>query len=161
MRSKIQKEIILILCGDLLHFTPFLVAKCFYQLSQTKTNQSIIPSPISKPIRTFLHWVTTFYFARFAHTWCNSTLVVIFSLFTKISFCFANFVHTQCKHHFSGYLFFLHKDNKVFAMEKLLLKNISDIFAPFLHNLSAQAHFRLSPFSRTSSTSLTTNSSSE
>ena len=130
-----QKEIILILCGDLWHFTPFfwLLSKSFYQLSQVKTNRSITPAPISKPIRTFLDWVTTSHFA--------------------------NFVHTQCKHHFSGYLFFLHKDNKVFAMEKLLLKNISDIFAPFLHNLSAQAHFRLSPFSRTSSTSFTANPS--
>ena len=35
------------------------------QLSQMKTNQSIIPSPIAKPIKTFLDWVTTFHFARF------------------------------------------------------------------------------------------------
>ena len=64
---------------------PFLVAKCFYQLSQMKTNGSIIPLPISKPIRTFLDWVTTFHSARF--------------------------VHTKYKHHLSSYIFTLHKDN--------------------------------------------------
>ena len=134
MRSKIRMEIILILCGDLWHFTPFfwLLSKGFYQLSHMKTNQSIIPAPVSKPIRTFLDWVTTFHFARF--------------------------VYTQCKHHFSSYLFTLHKDNTKFLPRKsFFTKNTFDIFYPFLHNLSAQAHFRLSPFSRTSSTSFTTN----
>ena len=94
MRSKIQMEIILILRGDLWHFTPFFGCcfKCFYQLSQMKTNWSIIPSPISKPIRTFLDWVTTFQFARF--------------------------VHTQCKHRFRGYLFTLHKDSMNFQPHK-------------------------------------------
>ena len=122
MKSKIQKEIIQILRGDLWHFTPlfFLVAVQVSQLSQMKTNQSLIPSLISKPIRTFLYWVTSFHFARS--------------------------VHTQCKDHFSSYLFTLHKNNKVFATQKFFLKNTFDVFSPFLHNLSAQAHFRLSPF---------------
>ena len=69
-----------------------LLSKRFYQLSQMKTNRSIIPSPISKPIGTFLDWVTTFHFARF--------------------------VHTQCKHHFNGYLFTLHKYNTKFLPHK-------------------------------------------
>ena len=123
----------MVICGISLPFFG-LLSKCFYQLSQMKTNHSIIPSPISKPIRTFLDCVTTFHFARF--------------------------VHTQCKHHFSSYLFTLHKDNSKFLPRKsFFLKNTYDMFASFLHNLSAQAHFRLSPFSRTSSTFFTTNPS--
>ena len=71
------------ICGISLHF--WLLSKCFCQLSQMKTNQSTIPSPITKHSKTFLDWVTTSHFARF--------------------------VYTQCKHHFSSYLFTLHKDN--------------------------------------------------
>ncbi len=67
------------------HSLFWLLSKCFYQLSQMKTNLSIIPSRISKPTKTFLDWVTTFHFARF--------------------------VHMQCKHHFSSYIVTLHNDN--------------------------------------------------
>ena len=123
----------MVICGISLPFFG-LLSKRFYQLSQMKTNQSIIPASISKPFRTLLDRVTTFYFSRF--------------------------VHMQCKHHFSGYHFTLHKDNtKFLPCKRFSKKNTFDIFAHFLHNLSAQAHFRLSPFSRTSSTSFTTNPS--
>ena len=84
-----------------------LLSKCFYQLSQMKTNQSKIPAPVSKPIRTFLDWATTFYFARF--------------------------VHTQCKHHFSSYLFTLYKDNTKFLPCESFSKKYFWHFAPFLH----------------------------
>ncbi len=118
------------------HSLFWLLSKCFYQLSQMKTNLSIIPSRISKPTKTFLDWVTTFHFARF--------------------------VHTQCKHHFSSYIVTLHNDNtKLLPRKKFFLKNTFDIFAPFLHNLLAQVHFTLSPFSHTSSTSFNTNPSPE
>ena len=127
-KKKLYRSYVVI-CGISL---PFQVAKCFYQLSQMKTNQSIILAPISKPVRTFLNWLSAFHFARF--------------------------VHTQCKDHLSGFIFSLHKD--IFATQKIFLKKM-DIFAPFVHDLSVQAHFRLSPFSCTTSTSFKTNPSWE
>ena len=71
------------ICDISLQF--WLLFKCFCQLSHMKTNRSTIPSPIAKPIKTFLDWVTTFRFTRF--------------------------VYMQCKHHFSSYLFTLHIGN--------------------------------------------------
>ena len=82
------------ICDISLQF--WLLFKCFCQLSHMKTNWSTIPSPIAKPIKTFLDWVTTSHFARF--------------------------VYTQCKHHFSSYLFTLHKDNIKLSPYKSLKK---------------------------------------
>ena len=64
-----------------------------YKLSQMKTNQSIIASSLTKPVETFLVWVTTFHFARL--------------------------IHRQCKHHVSSYLFTLHKDNTKVLPQKV------------------------------------------
>ena len=103
------------------HSLFWLLSKCFYKLSLMKTNCSIIPSPISKPIRTFLDKVTTFHFARF--------------------------VHTQCKHHFSSYLFTLHKDNtkflprKSFFLKKTLLTFLPLFCTTFWHRFTS--HFLL------------------
>ena len=117
------------------HSLFWLLSKCFYQLSQMKTNFSIIPSHISKPSKTFLDWVTTFHFARF--------------------------VHTQCKHHFSGCLFSLHKDNTKFFHTKAFPKKHFWHFCPFSAWPFSKDSLQTFSFFLQSSTSFTTNPSWE
>ena len=100
-----MRSIILILCVICGISLFWLLSKCLYQLSHMKTNWSIIPSPLTKPIETFLDWVTTFHSARF--------------------------VHMRCKHHFSNYLFTLHKDNTKFLPWKVFPKKHFWQFCPF------------------------------
>ena len=107
MRSKIKRKLYWSYVWSVaFHSLFWLLSKCFYQLSQMKTNWRIIPSPISKRIRTFLDWVMTFHLQDLFTRNPSITWAVIFLLFTKITqrFCHAKVVPKKT-HFLHLYLF--------------------------------------------------------